>query len=81
MQENEKAQAASVDPIVMPCPFCGEENVSTREGSTFRWWFAECNECGARAGEVRRQTTGDGTNDEWDAAASAKAIERWNARA
>ena len=65
---------------VKPCPFCGSTSVSTREGTTFRWWLAECNECGATAGEARRQTLGEGTNEEWDNQARADALERWNRR-
>lgn len=41
---------------VPPCPFCGGVKVSVREGSTFRWIVASCDECGASAGEVRRDT-------------------------
>lgn len=65
---------------VKPCPFCGGDKISVREGSTFRWWLAQCNECGATSGEVRRQTLGEGTNEEWDAQAMADAFERWNER-
>ena len=73
---------AEVNRVVIPksCPFCGGTSVFTSEGSTFRWWVAGCNECGAQAGEVRRQTLGDGTNEEWDEAARIEAIEAWNER-
>ena len=64
-----------------PCPFCGETNVIFREGSTFRWWLAECGECGATSSEVRRQSAGDGANEEWDAAARVDALREWNTRA
>ena len=84
MSENQKSTVddASVDPVVIPkpCPFCGGINVSTHEASTFQWWVAECNECGAMAGEVRRQTQGEGTNEEWDEAARIKALIVWNER-
>ena len=64
-----------------PCPFCGEASVTVREGSTFRWLVAECNNCGAQCGEVRKQTLGDGTPDEWQKAGEAAAIIAWNSRA
>jgi Lar family restriction alleviation protein len=66
---------------IKPCPFCGHTNVEILEGSTFRWRFAGCVECGAQSGEIRAQTTGDGTPDEWEAKARADAIEEWNKRA
>lgn len=36
-----------------PCPFCGEQGVTVRQGSTYRWIVAECNTCGATCGEQR----------------------------
>lgn len=65
----------------LPCPFCGSNRVSANEGSTFRWVYAGCDECGAQAGEVRKQTLGTGTREEWDAAAKDVAIQEWNRRA
>ena len=67
--------------MVMPCPFCGGTKVIVIEGGTFRWRRAECQECEAMAGSVRIQTTGDGTNEEWEKAAAADALKRWNERA
>lgn len=65
-----------------PCPFCGNSvHVTTEEGSTFRWRRAKCDECGAIGPEVRRQTLGKGTPEEWTAKADADAIEAWNGRA
>jgi Lar family restriction alleviation protein len=64
-----------------PCPFCGGANVSVVEGETFRWRFAKCNECGAQAPDVRIQTLGDGTKEEWEADAHRRAIVEWNTRA
>lgn len=64
-----------------PCPFCGGSRVSVREGSTFRWLYASCDECGAQAGEVRVQTLGEGTNEQWRAVGEADAMEAWNTRA
>lgn len=71
----------NTEPIALPCPFCGGTNVSTLEGSTFRWRVAMCNECGATSGEVRKQTIGGGTDDEWTKKAHVDAIVRWNERA
>lgn len=79
---------ATIQPL--PCPFCGGTNITTREGSSFRWWLAECDECGATSSEVRRQTTArqaeqhlsvSELNEKWDAAAADAAIARWNERA
>ena len=70
-----------VDAGVRPCPFCGGVKVSVHEGSTFRWRFAGCDECGANAGEIRCQTTGTGTKEEWEKDAECRALEEWNVRA
>ena len=62
---------------IKPCPFCGSDKVTVIEGSTSRWCVAQCAECGAQSGEVRKECpvssvqTGD----------MRKAIEEWNARA
>lgn len=65
-----------------PCPFCGDSGVTTmNEGSTFRWRYLSCNSCGATPGEVRVQTFGDGTPDEWEKQAAKDAIAAWNRRA
>ena len=66
---------------IKPCPFCGGKHVRVQEGDSFRWRFATCCECGARSGDVRVQTLGDGTKAEWEAAGYAAAIEEWNTRA
>jgi len=62
------------------CPFCGGTRVSIIEGETFRWRHAECAECQATSGNVRIQTTGDGTDEQWEAAAKVEAMERWDER-
>ena len=62
------------------CPFCGSMEVDVQEGSTFRWRFAMCMNCGARAGEVRAQTLGEGTREQWEAQAKADALAEWNLR-
>ena len=64
-----------------PCPFCGEKNITTREGSTFRWVAVECNACGATCGEVRVQTMGIGKPAYWKTKAEQDAVEEWNKRA
>lgn len=71
------------DTAIKHCPFCPleiETTVTVREGSTFRWRVAECDQCGARSGEVRMQTLGDGTVEEWYEQGDIKAIEVWNTR-
>ena len=65
----------------LPCPFCGMDEVTVVQGSTFRWRVAECGGCGARCGEVRCQTTGTGTPAEWETEATGDAIAEWNTRA
>jgi hypothetical protein len=64
----------------LPCPFCGSSKVSVEEGSTFRWVFAMCDECGAQAGEVRKKITDEGTPEEREADANYRAISEWNTR-
>lgn len=66
---------------LLPCPFCGRVGLTFHEGSTFRWIEARCNGCGASAGEVRVQTTGRGTPEEWRAEAESEAVREWNQRA
>ncbi len=63
----------------LPCPFCGGNSISVNEGSTFRWRYAECNECGARAGEVRHNTLSD-DQDQATTESTRRAIEEWNTR-
>ena len=65
---------------IRPCPFCGCASVGVREGSTFRWRFAQCEGCGAQSGEIRINTIShDRVKSEADA--SAAAIKEWNTRA
>lgn len=64
----------------LPCPFCGHVGLDFAEGSTFRWVLASCAACGATCGETRIQTCGDGTPQEWCAAARANSIAAWNRR-
>lgn len=64
---------------VKPCPFCGGKTVTAYEGSTFRWVYVACDECGAQTGEVRRQTIGVTPEESWPVAV-AKAIAEWNTR-
>jgi hypothetical protein len=72
------------DPAALvPCPWCGckPEKLSVTEGSTFRWRLVECPECGAGPGEIRVQTMGEGTREDWEAKAHVDAIAAWNTRA
>lgn len=67
-------------PVPLPCPFCGSQKIEVFDGSSFRWVFAGCDDCGAQAGEVRRQTTGAGTREEWQHKAEVDAVTEWNRR-
>jgi Lar family restriction alleviation protein len=64
----------------LPCPFCGHPEIAVVEGSTFRWLLAECQSCGASGPEVRVQTIGPGSPDEWRQAGEADALSEWNTR-
>lgn len=65
---------------IEPCPWCGERTGVVREGSTFRWLVVECG-CGVVGPEVRKQTLGDGTPEQWLADGTKRAIDAWNRRA
>lgn len=59
----------------LPCPFCGaNDGLTMTDGSTYRWGYAYCSNCGASAGETRRAYPDDG---EW----YKDAIQQWNQRA
>lgn len=62
-----------------PCPFCGATDGSVQQTSTFRWRAYICS-CGVVGPEVRIQTVGEGTQEDWEAAARDQAIEAWNER-
>ena len=64
--------------VPLPCPFCGHTDMEVVEGSTFRWVVAQCCLCGAQAGEVRVQTLGSGTPEQWKARAEEDATKEWN---
>lgn len=61
------------------CPFCGHYDVTVYEGSTFRWRYAECDRCGAKAPEVRHDTLADDQEDATNKSTLA-AIGAWNER-
>lgn len=67
-------------PGALPCPFCGGAKIATYAGSTFRWRYAACNECGAQASEVRIQTI---DLPRWQAieVADRELLAAWNTRA
>jgi len=67
-------EAARLAEELLPCPFCGHIGLDFRDGNTHRWGIAECDECGASAGETRREYPDTGA---WH----AKAIKQWNTRA
>lgn len=64
----------------LPCPFCGETSGEVVETSTFRWRAWTCS-CGVVGPEIRKQTMGEGTQEEWEAKAREDAIKEWNTRA
>ena len=64
--------------LVMPCPFCGKDEISVHEGSTFRWVYAACDNCGAQAGEVRVNTMIP--KAEAAPEADKRALAEWNKR-
>jgi Lar family restriction alleviation protein len=55
---------------VLPCPFCGSKTITIRDGSNFKWIVAECDDCGASCGEVRKLVGME----------TKLAIEEWNKR-
>lgn len=59
---------------IKPCPFCGQTKITYREGSTYRWLAVECENCGARGGEVYVSLTDD------KAVAEQAALDAWNTR-
>ena len=62
-----------------PCPFCGHTGLTFGEGSTFRWLAYSCGGCGIGS-EMRVQTIGEGTKEQWREQAERDAIEEWNKR-
>jgi hypothetical protein len=64
-----------------PRPFCGHVGVDFVQGSAFRWMHAECGSCGARGHEIRVQTLGEGTPEQWRYDAEQEAFNLWNERA
>jgi hypothetical protein len=64
-----------------PCPWCGsrEGEVLQPPGSTFRWRAWVCG-CGVVGPEIRIQTLGEGTREEWEAAARKEALRAWDER-
>lgn len=69
-----ETQEAKPYPELLPCPFCGVVGLEFEGGSTFRWLTASCEGCGASCGEIRVQTLGNGTCEEWKADAKLRAI-------
>jgi hypothetical protein len=64
----------------LPCPFCGSHDVAVVNGETFRRRLMICSCCGAQGPDVRVQTCGSGTNEEWERRARAGATSEWNKR-
>ena len=74
---NDKTEQTVTD--VLPCPFCGStEGFYVEEGSTFRWRFLSCRNCG-EATEVRHKNNSDEPDSyitDWNAAAPYPAMLR-----
>lgn len=84
MNDSKDRKAAAEPPLdcrvmPLPCPFCGSTSISTYDGSTFRWMYAGCDDCGAQAGEVRIDTLA-ADKVAADKAAHNDAIAEWNKR-
>ena len=71
------------DPLVpIPCPFCGKTEITFKDGSNYKWQLAECNECGARCGEVRVPPMEPGmVGEKWLEHVGQIIIAEWNKRA
>ena len=67
-------------PGALPCPFCGGTTIASYEGSTFRWRYAACNDCGAQADEVRIETI-DCPRPQAIEKADVDLLAAWNTRA
>jgi Lar family restriction alleviation protein len=72
-----RSQNAVVRPL--PCPFCGSESIAVVEGTSYRWVTAQCSDCGAQCGEIRRRN-GYQPTAETKAQDDAEAIAEWNIR-
>lgn len=66
-------------PGALPCPFCGGSKIASYSGSTFRWRYAACNECGAQASEIRIETI-DCPRPQAIEKADRELLEAWNTR-
>jgi len=62
-------------PELLPCPFCGGTKIDLSEGTTFRWRYIGCGECGAQM-EFHSDNRFEPTDETWHDAAEA-----WNRRA
>ena len=78
---SDKPPSVPLQPVVrpLPCPFCGSENIVVVEGTNYRWSVAQCQDCGAQCGEIRRREP-QWPTDEKKAADEAEAIREWNIR-
>lgn len=72
----EVGYSGGLGPLV-GCPLCGADNgYLLAEGSTYRWWLAQCKHCGGTVAECAsdcRTTAGTVLPDRWPAADRA-----WN---
>lgn len=63
---------------LLPCPFCGSENINLHEGSSFRWVYMGCDDCGAQTGEYRFHTLVEQEQAKIEALQDGK--KEWNTR-
>ena len=61
-----------------PCPFCGGTNIQAYEGSTHRWGYLACGDCGGNRGDCRKV---DFSLPAGNAINIAGFADDWNARA
>lgn len=61
---------------LLPCPFCGSNNLGFAQGSTHRWLSVICHDCGAASGEVRKEIL----CSEFTVGDKQRATEEWNRR-
>jgi Lar family restriction alleviation protein len=63
---------------LLPCPFCGSENINLHQGSSFRWVYMGCDDCGAQTGEYRFHTLVE--QEQGKIEALQDGVKEWNTR-
>jgi hypothetical protein len=67
-----------VSEALKPCPFCGGPQIHAHEGSTYRWGYLACADCGGTKGDCRKADIRLPADHETNIAAFAV---DWNRRA